>query len=77
MTNYDVIHVIPINDLIEHDTSGEEDCLCGPETELVQGPEGEDRWVVTHNALDGREHEEEDHDREACPLCSSQEGRAA
>lgn len=59
------IHVIPIADLREHDEHS--DCWCGPEVQLVDHD-----WVLTHHALDGREHAEPDHDRDACPLCSSQ-----
>jgi hypothetical protein len=28
-------HVVPVNDLIEHDSSGEQDCICGPDVEPV------------------------------------------
>lgn len=47
------LHVVPLNDVIEHDTSGEP-CVCGPDTELVHGPDG-DTYIVTHHSLDGRE----------------------
>ena len=46
-------HVVPVNDVIAHDTSGEP-CVCGPTTELVSGPDG-DAYIVTHHSLDGRE----------------------
>ena len=64
----DTIHVLPENDLIEHDTDGE-DCPCGPVTEPVEREDGSMGWLVVHNALDGREHDEEDHDRANCPIC--------
>ena len=62
------IHVIPENDLIEHITGGE-DCPCGPVTEPIPRDDGSMGWVIVHNALDGREHDEPDHDWENCPVC--------
>ena len=49
------IHVYPVDDLVEHNTSGEEDCICGPETEPVEAEDGSIGWLVTHHSLDGRE----------------------
>lgn len=49
------VHVEPINDLIEHDTSGQAECVCGPRTRPVKREDGSVGWVVTHNSLDGRE----------------------
>jgi hypothetical protein len=49
----DTLHVVPVNDLIEHDTSG--DCICGPETILVERDDGSFGWLVSHHSLDGRE----------------------
>ena len=43
-----VVHVVPINDLIEHEDS--DDCICGPDTEFVSGGA-----VISHHSLDGRE----------------------
>lgn len=43
-------HVLPTNDLVEHETS--EDCVCIPKVTFLT-----DGKVVTHNSLDGREHE--------------------
>lgn len=48
-----IAHVVPTNDLIDHDTI--DDCVCGPREELVEG-----RWVVVHHSLDGREKREGD-----------------
>ena len=48
-------HVVPINDLIEHDSSGGQDCVCGPTTEPVKAEGGSTGWLVTHHSLDGRE----------------------
>ena len=45
------IHVLPVDDLIEHEHSP--DCVCGPEV-VFYGP----RLIVTHHSLDGRELEE-------------------
>jgi hypothetical protein len=51
-----VSHVIPINDLIEHDRTGGVlcDCVCGPDVEFVEGG----GIVVIHHSLDGREQDE-------------------
>ena len=51
----DAVHVIPLNDLIEHDDSS--DCVCGPTVEHVPA-DGGDGWVLTHHSLDGRERHE-------------------
>lgn len=48
------IHVVPLNDLIEHE---DDDRVCGPTVEHVPGVEG-DGWVTVHNSLDGRERKE-------------------
>lgn len=71
-------HVYPVNDLVEHDTSGGE-CVCGPETMPVERDDGSIAYVIVHHALDGREHSEDGHDRAACPSCSTEaaHGRAA
>ena len=47
------LHVLPINDLIEHETTGS--CPCGPDEQLVQRDGEPDRWMVVHHSLDGRE----------------------
>lgn len=49
------IHVIPVNDLVEH-TSDEDSfdtCICGPDTEFING-----NWIIVHHSLDGREFHE-------------------
>lgn len=58
MVNPNVMHVVPVGDLIEHDTSGEEDCVCGPRTRPVEQDAGGMGWVIVHNSLDGREQHE-------------------
>lgn len=55
----DTYHVIPVNDLIEHDTDGY-GCACGPTTEAVFREDGSNGWLVTHHSLDGRERFEPD-----------------
>jgi hypothetical protein len=51
----DTYHVVPVNDLIEHDTSDETDCICGPETGPIERDDGTFGWVISHHSLDGRE----------------------
>jgi hypothetical protein len=46
------VHVVPVGDLIEHP---DDDCPCGPTSELVPIDDGPDGWVITHHSLDGRE----------------------
>jgi hypothetical protein len=53
------VHVEPINDLIEHDTSGQP-CVCGPTEHPVKHDNGSIGWVVVHNSLDDRERYEQD-----------------
>lgn len=55
-------HVIPVDDLIEHDTDGG-DCVCGPDVLYVDPETGEtfdDGPLVVHSSLDGRELVEEE-----------------
>lgn len=49
------VHVVPVNDLIEHP---DEDCPCGPTTEPVVRDDGYIGWLVVHHSLDGRERHE-------------------
>lgn len=51
------VHVLPIDDLIEHEDEGL-DCVCGPELELVVADDGTFGSLVIHNSLDGREEDE-------------------
>lgn len=48
------VHTYPVNDLIEHDTDGD-DCACGPTLEPVFRDDGSNGWHVLHHSLDGRE----------------------
>lgn len=54
----DHVHVIPIDDLIEHEYDEEGDCPCGPEVRPVEREDGSIAWLYVHNALDGRDLEE-------------------
>lgn len=51
--NPDVVHVLPVNDLIEHEDVGD-GCACLPHTTPVEREDGSYGWVITHNAWDGR-----------------------
>lgn len=56
----EAFHVVPVNDLVEHDTNtSEADCICGPEIEAVETDQGGINWMIVHHSLDGREHREE------------------
>lgn len=60
----DVLHVAPVNDLVEHDiNTTEADCACGPRTEPVKRDDGSMGWLVVHHSLDGRERKEGDHEQ--------------
>ncbi|AMS06462.1 hypothetical protein DUY81_13975 [Acidipropionibacterium acidipropionici] len=52
------LHVLPVDDLIDHTDS--EDCICGPTIESIQHDDGTIDWVITHHSLDGRETHEND-----------------
>lgn len=51
------VHVLPVNDLIEHDDEGD-GCPCGPTSEAVFREDGSNGWVIVHHSLDGRERDE-------------------
>lgn len=55
------VHTYPVNDLIEHETTGD-DCPCGPDTHPVQRDDGSYGWVIVHHSLDGRELHEPDYE---------------
>ena len=49
------LHVTPIAGLVEHDTStGEANCVCGPEGRPVAQDDGSVGWLLVHHPLDGR-----------------------
>ena len=47
------LHVVPQNDLIEHEVT--EDCPCGPEARPQERHDGSVAWLIVHSSLDGRE----------------------
>ncbi|MBZ6102689.1 hypothetical protein ACH4NO_17945 [Streptomyces olivaceus] len=49
------LHVTPIGDQADHDTSTAE-CVCGPETRPALQAGGSVGWLLVHHSLDGREH---------------------
>lgn len=49
-------HVVPVNDLVEHDLT--DSCLCGPASRSVLRDDGSMGWVTVHASLDGREQKE-------------------
>ena len=49
-------HVIPTADLIEH--QADQDCTCGPRSEMVPRADGSIGWLYVHHSLDGREKDE-------------------
>lgn len=53
------MHIIPSDDLIEHEEST--DCVCLPTSETVFCNDGSFRYMYTHHSLDGRELLEPDH----------------
>ena len=55
----DHVHVMPINDLVEHEWDDNGDCPCGPEVQPVERDDGSIGWVYIHSALDGRDLGEE------------------
>lgn len=47
-------HVMPDQDIVEHQTS--EDCVCGPQTEILLAWDGSTAgYIHVHSSLDGRE----------------------
>lgn len=46
-------HVTPTDDLIAH--TSDEDCICGPECQPIERPDGSVTYVYVHHSLDGRE----------------------
>jgi hypothetical protein len=46
---FEVLHVIPRDDLIEH-TVGAEACVCGPDVRPMRRGRGW-QWVATHHPL--------------------------
>ena len=63
------VHVLPINDLIEHEEEGD-NCPCGPTVEPVKRADGSMGWLLVHHSLDGREQTQETAMNE-CPECGA------
>lgn len=49
------LHVVPIGNLIEHDTGVDSSCVCMPTDTPVEQEDGTIRWLAVHHSLDGRE----------------------
>jgi len=49
--NRSIMHVYPVDDLIEHDTTGD-GCVCGPAVSPLERDDGSIGWLVLHHALD-------------------------
>lgn len=45
------VHLVPDDDVIEHDTDPDVDCVCGPTVEPVKRDDGSVSWVHHHHAL--------------------------
>lgn len=52
----DTYHVMPVDDLVEHETN--DSCVCVPTPDPVKRDDGSMGWVIIHHSLDGREIEE-------------------
>lgn len=50
-----VHHVIPVGDLIDHESELPDGCPCGPTRQPVLTRVGGQVWVAVHHSLDGRE----------------------
>ena len=57
--DWEHVHVIPIDDLIEHEQNNDGDCPCGPEVQPAEREDSSIGWLYLHNALDGRDLEEQ------------------
>lgn len=44
---------------VTHEVTDDGDCPCGPEVQPVEREDGSIGWVYLHNALDGRDLEEQ------------------
>lgn len=47
------VHVLPVNDLIEH--ADNDECVCVPTIEPVKRDDGSVGWLIIHHSLDNRE----------------------
>lgn len=49
------LHIVPVGDLVEHDTNVGSECACGPTDTPIKSDEGVIRFMAVHHSLDGRE----------------------
>ena len=49
------LHVVPIGDLIDHESNVNKTCVCGPTDTPVKLDDGSVRWLAVHHSLDGCE----------------------
>lgn len=50
------LHIVPVDDIVEHIVDEHEECPCGPRMDLL---EGQADWIWVHHSLDGREYTDE------------------
>lgn len=50
----EAVHVFPLGDIIDHDTEGM-GCECLPVLTVTEELDQSLRWIILHNALDGRQ----------------------
>ena len=50
-----MVHITPLDDLIEHVMDDADGCVCGPAVEIVTYPGHPDVYHYQHHSLDGRE----------------------
>jgi hypothetical protein len=63
-------HTVPNQDTIIHEVN--DTCICGPEVNPIECDDGSIAYHYVHDSIDGREHNEEDHDKESCLICSEE-----
>lgn len=49
------LRITPVGDLIDHDTSTDSECVCGPTDQPTSRDDGSISWLAIHHSLDGRE----------------------
>jgi len=54
------VHVTPQDDLVEHDTASDGECVCGPTEQAHKTRDGRVVFWYVHHSLDGRESTEVD-----------------
>ena len=51
MSNFETFHILPVNDLRDHDENSDIVCWCNPSVETKGN-----QLLITHNSADGREY---------------------